>query len=433
MSSTDPTESIGQAIRLAFVDPARALVLIREALQRTDISAAMRCEALMAKASILFQSTAHEAALEVLREALEGARASGCIERQARCLGRIGAVQIALALHVDAARSLIEAVDLIGPDSLAGAVALLNLAGVAEECGEAAVAEQFALVALNAERASPMRGAIRFCLAIALSSMNRLAAAREQVLLCRTELEALSNTGLQLGARALLAWIDAQQPPARAAAAELRAVISAAEASGSTQTAVWVRRLLCSILVLDGQHQAALAVARQCLQEGAPRDTWPRARDVHVWVARAYHALGDDAQAYVALEQHALAMQSAMASYAESGLRRLLLEALELAGRRLAQPLAEPARDHVIVAAEVRRLGLSVNDAMIVREVCRGRSNKQIAMTLGQSANTVRNRLSQTMRVLGTKNRAETATRAMDLGLVRPVTAEPYGPGPLQA
>ena len=86
------------------------------------------------------------------------------------------------------------------------------------------------------------------------------------------------------------------------------------------------------------------------------------------------------------------------------------------AGLRLARPSARPAR-HATMAAR-RALGVTERELTVLKELAAGRSNKEIARSLGLSPNTVKTHVASLFDKLGARRRMHAVERARRLDLI---------------
>jgi DNA-binding CsgD family transcriptional regulator len=416
MSKTCAPELVAEAVRLSMVEPEASMKLVAALLARADLPATLRCEALMARAAAEFQVAQPEQSLRSLEAALALADADSGAERQARCTGRMGLVLIALGRLEEAVARLSAVFARVGQHSGVARAAMLNLAVVAEQCMDVPLAEEFARLALAGDGATPVRGMARLNLAVAQAAQGQFAQAEASAALAVHEMSHANPTEL-LRARALLAWLEGLQGHVEAGERALRAVIAEAECAGVLMPAVWARRLLVEVLVKAGKHREAVALARRSLDEAVVARAWPRLRELHLWLARAHHLCGEHAESVASFERYAAEVRIAHADAQMPHVRRqlhTLLAALQDRGVAACRPTAE----YVIAHDTMRALGMRLEEAHVVRELCQGKSNKAIAQTLGLSQNTVRNQLARAMRIVGSGNRTETASRALQLGLI---------------
>lgn len=69
--------------------------------------------------------------------------------------------------------------------------------------------------------------------------------------------------------------------------------------------------------------------------------------------------------------------------------------------------------------AAVDALGISARELAVLAELAAGRSNKEIAIRLGVSPNTVKTHVARLFEKLGAKRRTDAIARARELGIVR--------------
>ena len=66
----------------------------------------------------------------------------------------------------------------------------------------------------------------------------------------------------------------------------------------------------------------------------------------------------------------------------------------------------------------VESLGISARELAVLKELAGGRSNKEIAIRLGVSPNTVKTHVARLLEKLGAKRRTDAINRARELGIV---------------
>ncbi|MEA1676011.1 helix-turn-helix transcriptional regulator [Nitrospirillum sp. BR 11163] len=87
-----------------------------------------------------------------------------------------------------------------------------------------------------------------------------------------------------------------------------------------------------------------------------------------------------------------------------------------MVGMRLMRPAPPlPAEGNVQAQAG---LGISAREMAVLRELAAGRSNKEIALVLDISPNTVKTHLARLFEKLGAQRRTDAVNRARELGLV---------------
>jgi DNA-binding CsgD family transcriptional regulator len=74
---------------------------------------------------------------------------------------------------------------------------------------------------------------------------------------------------------------------------------------------------------------------------------------------------------------------------------------------------AEITRGEAVVFALMTRLGLSRREAQVLQEVAQGKTNEEIAQTIGISLSTVKTRLENVFRLLGVTSRTAAALRVL--------------------
>lgn len=67
----------------------------------------------------------------------------------------------------------------------------------------------------------------------------------------------------------------------------------------------------------------------------------------------------------------------------------------------------------------VEALGISARELAVLGELAAGRSNKEIAIRLGVSPNTVKTHVARLFEKLGAKRRTDAINRARELGIIR--------------
>jgi LuxR family maltose regulon positive regulatory protein len=190
------------------------------------------------------------------------------------------------------------------------------------------------------------------------------------------------------------ASVAAAQHRTEEAAAVLNAALQSAQHRHGDFLAMRLRTMLALVYLAANERAQAIDIFREVMKVAAPAGVYQSILDVGPAIGSLLHAVCEDAG------------QTAQTNGLIAYINRLL------DGWRLRyQPGDSRQRD-------TERGSLSARECEIVDLIARGRSNKEIAKTLGIGVETVKSHVKNIFAKLGVDRRAQAVARVRDLGLV---------------
>ncbi len=332
--------------------------------------------------------------------ALREARAADAAHLEAQILSNLGNAQTLLQLHEEARASYQRSIEIRRAKQLDNTAVLLNLGLVLVDLGDAPSARE--LIAQAASQAKVLGNDYLHVLALAnlaecLGLLNRHDAAIKQAHAAQALAGRMASTELACIVEYMLgvALLRAGEP--QEARVPLERALQLAEQSGLHPQRAQLHKLLSECHEACGDLRAALAHARQFFEQEQTLFRGQAEQRARLAAQQMLHSELADALAQERERNAALRSRN----------RRLLSEVHALQSRL---PMKSPT--DAGPADERADWGLAPRQMDILRLICSGLTNKEIAARLETSPHTVRHQVSAVLKKLGVSTRSAAQAQA---------------------
>ena len=294
---------------------------------------------------------------------------------------------------------------------------MVNLGLMASELGDqemAVLLTQF--VFEQTDDPALKAGAASNC-GIALAELGRITDARGMLACACQLLQSGQDEMLRADAETALHLVNGRLSDPNAVVDPLQALVQRCRRAGLTLSEVKALNVLGDIYLQTRQIDRAIKVGQDCLAvlDRCVHDVLRV--EVTGWLSQAFAAAGQWEPAYSLLREHqSLRRQLRGGPIVQALCSQIRGLAARFAGSVALESTAAPS---LVSAETAHRLGMNGAELQLLHHVAQGLTNPEIAVELGMSVNTVRNRLVRVMRKLGAKSRAEAVASALKLSSLR--------------
>jgi DNA-binding CsgD family transcriptional regulator len=294
-----------------------------------------------------------------------------------------------------------------------------NVGLIAEHLGFAELCLEFTELAWSILPDGSTKALAGVCSGAALCQLERLDEARARLESSLALLRADVSSIAWLDASSALCWVDARQGHAGTAIPALLELVAIADASGLYSSSSRAREVLAEAYLMVSKPKEALAILETAMPVISSLNANVASESCKT-LARAYAAVGRWQDAYEVLAKPPAPLGATFAIH-ESFVLLLRLVLSSDASKPQGTGGQAVSLNRQLAAgttAIARRLGLTPADLRLVALLVDGKSNMELAQSLGVSANTVRNRLARVMSKLGVRTRAGVVSKVVEAGLV---------------